>query len=51
MNEEKFSIVFPMLVESVNGTMIADGCTVNSNFYMGGGGQRKTCCCDCHEKQ
>lgn len=46
MNDDIFSIDFPILIESTDSGGIAAGCTSNSNYYMSGT-QRDTCCCSC----
>lgn len=46
MQEKTFSIEFPVLVESVESTLIAQACTSNSNYFTEGI-SRSTCCCEC----
>ncbi len=46
MQEKTFSIEFPVLVESVDSTWIAQPCTSNSNYFTEGI-ERSTCCCGC----
>ncbi len=43
---ETFSIMFPVLVEALDSTIIAASCSSNSNYYTSGG-SRSTCCCGC----
>ncbi len=46
----KFTIEFPLLIESPETAVIADGCDDNTNYYTDGL-HRGTCCCSCDKKE
>ena len=50
--QEVFSIVFPILVDGIQGggAVMGRACTSNSNYYTSGA-QRSTCCCGCDKAE